>query len=68
MALDRDTTVENFPGLIIKPISEENSKQVPIYVRGWCEKNCDSYGGCDWEKKNCHHYDTPQWMKKETKK
>ena len=68
MALDRDTPTENFPGLIIKPITEETLKQVPTYVRGWCKKHCDTYGECDWEKKNCRHYDTPQWMKKETKK
>ena len=69
MALDRDSMTDNHKNVTIKPIFEDTEKQVPLYVRGWCKTNCDTYGKCDWEKDNCDYYTTPQWMKnKEIKK
>ena len=66
MTLDRDAAEPQFTGFTVKQ-PHDDGDEVPLYVRGWCEKHCETYGACGWLKKNCGYYGAPQWMK-ETKK
>lgn len=64
MSFDRDANETTFLDFTIKGTPSEGD-EVPLYVRGWCIENCDTYGECGWLKKNCPYYTTPQW-KQET--